>query len=101
MRVYGWALSGCSITVATFADCHSFAHFTPSSLPKVNLVVPGTRVRVVGVFSIFQRGGRGSRRGGNSSLPSPYIRVVGLQTDNAGVGRATTSFRPDEVETFK
>ncbi|CAN3352663.1 minichromosome maintenance protein 5 [Diutina catenulata] len=48
-----------------------------------NQVVPGTRVTIVGVYSIFQAKQKGSGRGagGAVAIRNPYLRVLAIQTD--------------------
>ncbi|KAJ3089561.1 minichromosome maintenance protein 5 [Quaeritorhiza haematococci] len=69
-----------------------------------NKVVPGTRVTVTGIYSIFSHQGKKRRGdGGAPAIKSAYIRVVGMQVDvdgasrNSGVGR---TFTEEEEETF-
>jgi len=52
---------------------------------KVN---PGSRIKVVGVFSVFSRGGgpQGSNQQVRSSIRQAYVRVLGLQSDVYGQG---------------
>ncbi|KCV69738.1 hypothetical protein, variant [Fonticula alba] len=50
--------------------------------------VPGTRVTIVGVYSIFQgRASRGSS-GGGAAVRSAYIRAIGIEVDGDSSGRA-------------
>ncbi|KAG0653822.1 minichromosome maintenance protein 5 [Maudiozyma exigua] len=48
-----------------------------------NKVVPGSRVTVVGIYSIYTARGAGASSGneGGVSIRNPYIKVLGLQTD--------------------
>lgn len=47
-----------------------------------NQVVPGTRVTVNGIYSIFESKGRaGGRNTGSVALRNPYLKVLGIQTD--------------------
>lgn len=45
-------------------------------------------------------GGFGSS-GGGASVRTPYLKVVGIQSEQAGAGRTTTQFTPEEEETFR
>ncbi|TPX72100.1 hypothetical protein SpCBS45565_g00480 [Spizellomyces sp. 'palustris'] len=66
-----------------------------------NKVVPGTRVTVTGIFSIFnQNSGRNNKAGGAVAVRSPYLRVVGMQVDVDGNGRGIRTFTEEEEEEF-
>ncbi|KND00835.1 MCM DNA helicase complex subunit MCM5 [Spizellomyces punctatus DAOM BR117] len=64
-----------------------------------NKVVPGTRVTVTGIFSIFNHN-RNNKAGGAVAVRSPYLRVVGMQVDVDGNGRGTRTFTEEEEEEF-
>jgi DNA replication licensing factor MCM5 len=67
----------------------------------VDCAAPGTRVSVIGVYTLCgQGGGGGGRRGGGGDVRKPYIRVVGLSIDEQSGGRAISSFPADEQERF-
>ena len=62
---------------------------------------PGTRVSVIGVVSVSTSdGGRGSnaasQRAGAVAIRTPYLRVIGVMSHEAGAGRAGTTFTPEE-----
>ncbi|KAI9105792.1 MCM2/3/5 family-domain-containing protein [Phlyctochytrium arcticum] len=66
-----------------------------------NKVVPGTRVTVTGIFSIFnQQSNRRDKTKGAVAVRSPYLRVVGMQVDVDGNGRGTRAFSEEEEEAF-
>jgi DNA replication licensing factor MCM5 len=53
---------------------------------------------VLGISSLFNSGGR--NQAGSAAVRTPYIRVVGIQVDSDGVGRAGSTFTPQEEEQF-
>eukprot|EP01135_Chromosphaera_perkinsii_P011296 Nk52_evm77s2367 gene=Nk52_evmTU77s2367 len=67
-------------------------------------VVPGTRVTVLGIYSVFNSGGRGGGKRGKTkdssgtSFQTPYVQVLGIKIENKGAGRADTNFSPEEEE---
>ena len=82
-----------------------------------NLAVPGTRVILIGVYSITQKNqmvpkrvfsptiltASKQKKGAPSSVAirNPYLRVVGMQIDTDGSGRASKkSFTPEEEVFF-
>lgn len=64
-----------------------------------NQVVPGTRVTLVGVYSIYQAKQRASAGGSSVAIRNPYLKVLGIQTDvdTAAMGLA---FSEEEEEEF-
>ncbi|KAI9017520.1 MCM2/3/5 family-domain-containing protein [Gaertneriomyces semiglobifer] len=64
-----------------------------------NKVVPGTRVTITGIFSIFSMG-RDKRSGAAIAVRAPYLRVVGMQVDMDANGRGMRSFTEAEEEEF-
>ncbi|KJE91381.1 minichromosome maintenance complex component 5 [Capsaspora owczarzaki ATCC 30864] len=58
-------------------------------------VVPGMRVTIMGIYSIFQ-----SRGSSAVATRNPYIRVVGMTVDTDGPGRASSQFSPEDEEAF-
>ena len=73
----------------------------------VDKVSPGTRVSIMGIASIFNqgrgrrgKGKRGSMGSISSAVRTPYLRVVGIEIESEGSGRAETTFTPDEEQTF-
>jgi DNA replication licensing factor MCM5 len=75
----------------------------------VDRVVPGTRVSVIGVVSLWGGGsttaasGRKQQNtgGGAGSIKTPFLRVLGMQIDTDGLGRSLGHFTPQEEEEFK
>ncbi|EWM24527.1 dna replication licensing factor mcm5 [Nannochloropsis gaditana] len=62
-------------------------------------VAAGTRVSIIGIFSTFSHmAARGTAA--SHAVKSAYIRVVGLEVEVEGAGRASTSFTPKEEELF-
>ena len=62
----------------------------------VDRVVPGTRVSVMAVSALMNKGVK-LKLGGNTSIRTPYLKVVGIQIDANGGGRMNTTFTSDEV----
>ncbi|SMN21268.1 similar to Saccharomyces cerevisiae YLR274W MCM5 Component of the hexameric MCM complex [Maudiozyma saulgeensis] len=69
-----------------------------------NKVVPGARVTVVGIYSIYTAKGNGIGSGneGGVSIRNPYIKVLGLQTDidTNGFSNSISMFSEEEEEEF-
>ncbi|KAJ3289749.1 minichromosome maintenance protein 5 [Borealophlyctis nickersoniae] len=65
-----------------------------------NKVVPGTRVTVTAIFSIFTQA-RGGGAGNAVAVRSPYLRVVGMQADVDSKGEGTRTFTEEEEEEFQ
>eukprot|EP00126_Sphaerothecum_destruens_P007647 Sdes_comp19929_c0_seq1m12376 len=62
-----------------------------------DMVVPGTRVTIIGVYSVFQ--GKDSKSRANSvAIRNPYIQALGIKLEASGSGRTTASFSPEEEE---
>ena len=70
----------------------------------VDTVVPGSRVLVVGVYSLTRNqhgGGRGGRGGGGAGeVRAPFLHVVGIQVNDDELGRTSALFPPEEEEEF-
>lgn len=64
-----------------------------------NQVVPGTRVTLVGTYSIYQAKQRAASGASTVAIRNPYLRVLGIQTDvdTAAMG---LSFTEEEEEEF-
>ncbi|EGW33087.1 uncharacterized protein SPAPADRAFT_60396 [Spathaspora passalidarum NRRL Y-27907] len=66
-----------------------------------NQVVPGTRVTIIGIYSIYQSK---QRAGGSSStvaIRNPYLKVLGYQTDiDNGIHGQGITFSEEEEEEF-
>ncbi|QLQ82158.1 hypothetical protein HG537_0G04130 [Torulaspora globosa] len=67
-----------------------------------NRVVPGTRVTIVGIYSIYQSKKRTAGGSGGVAIRNPYIKILGIQTDleTAGMWNSMTMFSDDEEEEF-
>lgn len=66
-----------------------------------NQVVPGTRVTIVGIYSIYQAKSRSSGTLNTVAIRNPYLRVLGVQTDvDNGVGGQGIVFSEEEEEEF-
>ncbi|KAJ7124039.1 hypothetical protein O6H91_08G104200 [Diphasiastrum complanatum] len=65
----------------------------------VQRISPGTRVTVVGIYSIFQAG-NGPQKGA-VAIRQPYLRVVGMEEASESNSRGLTSFTSDEELEFK
>ncbi|KAI5966403.1 MCM5 [Candida pseudojiufengensis] len=68
-----------------------------------NQVVPGTRVTIVGIYSIFQAKVQGKDKSGASSVAirNPYLKVLGYQTDlDSGANGQGIIFSEEEEEEF-
>ncbi|GAB0498231.1 hypothetical protein MMPV_009572 [Pyropia vietnamensis] len=71
-----------------------------------DLAAPGVRISVLGVYSVYNAasGGaavRAARGGASSAVRSPYVRVVGLDVEDAAGysgGRTVSAFGIDEEE---
>ncbi|KAJ3387894.1 minichromosome maintenance protein 5 [Entophlyctis sp. JEL0112] len=58
-----------------------------------NKVIPGVRIAVTGIFSIFQQKAAGS----DVAIRSPYLRVIGMQSDaDGGKSRVFTAAEEQE-----
>ncbi|KAH9113604.1 hypothetical protein AeMF1_012236 [Aphanomyces euteiches] len=62
----------------------------------VDRAPPGTRVSVLGISSVFNA----KKQVGAVAIRTPYLRVVGIEIDEEGAGRARVVFTPREEETF-
>lgn len=67
----------------------------------VQQIVPGTRVTVIGIYSIFQGGGPGQKRGASATIRQPYIRAVGVTVSADGNMRGEQRFSAEEEQAFK
>lgn len=62
----------------------------------VDKVSPGTRVSILGIASLYNNS-RGPAQGAVKSL---YVKVVGVEVESEGAGRANTLFTPEEEQRF-
>ncbi|PIA54255.1 hypothetical protein AQUCO_00900656v1 [Aquilegia coerulea] len=71
----------------------------------VQTIVPGTRLTIMGIYSIFQASNSSAAQRGAVAVRQPYIRVVGIEeaneTNSGGPSRGPSSFTAEEVEDFK
>jgi DNA replication licensing factor MCM5 len=68
----------------------------------VDMVTPGTRVSVMGVLSMSQRGSSSKYASAIAGGSRPlFLRVVGIEIDNTGTGRLSTNFTPAEEEAMQ
>ncbi|KAL7681777.1 putative mini-chromosome maintenance protein [Plasmopara halstedii] len=63
----------------------------------VDRASPGTRVSVIGITSVVNAG---SKNIGAVAIRTLYLRVVGIEIDEEGAGRAKATFSPAEEEKF-
>ncbi len=66
----------------------------------VGRAVPGTRVTMLGIYSIYKATGRMQQAGSGVALRYPYLRVLGVRIDNEGSGRVNQTFTEEEVQEF-
>ncbi|OQR95013.1 DNA replication licensing factor MCM5 [Thraustotheca clavata] len=64
----------------------------------VDRAPPGTRVSILGISSVFNSNAK--RQIGAIAIRTPYLRVVGIEIDEEGAGRARAVFTPSEEEKF-
>ncbi|GAB2289125.1 minichromosome maintenance protein 5 [Dionaea muscipula] len=67
----------------------------------VQSIVPGTRLTVIGIYSIFQAANSSASQKGAVAVRQPYIRVVGIEEVNEANSRGQAAFTAEEVEEFK
>ncbi|CAM8931366.1 unnamed protein product [Rhodiola kirilowii] len=67
----------------------------------VQTIVPGTRLTIMGIFSIFQAANSAKSHKGAVAVRQPYIRVVGIEEVNESNSRTPASFTSEEIEEFK
>lgn len=67
-----------------------------------NRVVPGTRVTIVGIYSIYQSNRKNASGSSGVAIRNPYIKILGIQTDleTTGVWNSMTMFSDEEEEEF-
>lgn len=63
----------------------------------VDRASPGTRVSIVGITSVVNAG---TKQIGAVAIRQLYLRVVGIEIDEEGAGRAKSTFSPAEEEKF-
>ncbi|KAL3477685.1 MCM2/3/5 family-domain-containing protein [Aspergillus californicus] len=62
-----------------------------------NRVVPGSRCTVMGIFSIYQKGGK---KEGAVAIRNPYLRAVGIVTDRDNTTKGSYIFSEEEEQEF-
>ncbi|KAL3744245.1 hypothetical protein ACJRO7_013494 [Eucalyptus globulus] len=67
----------------------------------VQTIVPGTRLSIMGIYSIFQASNSAASHRGAVAVRQPYIRVVGMEETNEANSRGAAAFTSEEVEEFK
>ncbi|KAI3902911.1 hypothetical protein MKW92_027171 [Papaver armeniacum] len=67
----------------------------------VQTIVPGTRLTIIGIYSIFQAGNSATSQRGAVAVRQPYIRVVGIEDGSDSNSSGKFVFTADEVEEFK
>lgn len=67
----------------------------------VQTIVPGTRLTIMGIYSIFQASNSSTSHKGAVAIRQPYIRVVGIEEANDADSRCPANFTADEIEEFK
>lgn len=65
-----------------------------------NKIIPGTRVTITGIFSIFSTAAKALRTKKAVAVKTPYLRVVGMQVDVDGNSRGERTFNEEEEEEF-
>ncbi|SAL97161.1 hypothetical protein [Absidia glauca] len=63
-----------------------------------NRAVPGMRTVIMGIYSIYQN--KAAKSTGAAAVRTPYIRVVGLQTDQHNGNRGRAVFTDTEEEEY-
>ncbi|XP_022938156.1 DNA replication licensing factor MCM5 [Cucurbita moschata] len=67
----------------------------------VQTIVPGTRLTIMGIYSIFQAANSAASHKGAVAIRQPYIRVVGIEETNEANSRGPASFTTEDIEEFK
>ncbi|EXM13331.1 minichromosome maintenance protein 5 (cell division control protein 46) [Fusarium oxysporum f. sp. vasinfectum 25433] len=66
-----------------------------------NLVVPGSRCTVMGIFSIYQnKASKNSSNGGAVAIRTPYLRAVGIRSDIDQAAKGNATFSEEEGQEF-
>ncbi|RLN09616.1 DNA replication licensing factor MCM5 [Panicum miliaceum] len=66
----------------------------------VQTIVPGTRLTVVGIYSVYQASANQNQKGA-VGVKQPYIRVVGLEQSRDNNSNGPSNFTLDEEMEFK
>ncbi|KAI3811280.1 hypothetical protein L1987_21001 [Smallanthus sonchifolius] len=67
----------------------------------VQTIVPGTRLTIMGIYSIFQAAKSSTNHKGAVAVRQPYIRVVGIEETNEATRGGHANFTTEEIEEFK
>lgn len=67
----------------------------------VQTIVPGSRLTIMGIYSIYQASNASTSHKGAVAIRQPYIRVVGIEEANDANSRGPTAFTLEEIEEFK
>ncbi|XP_054822131.1 DNA replication licensing factor MCM5 [Prosopis cineraria] len=67
----------------------------------VQTVVPGSRLTIMGIYSIYQASNFSAAQKGAVAVRQPYIRVVGMEQANEANSRGPAAFTQEEIEEFK
>ncbi|CAN6699887.1 unnamed protein product [Malus baccata var. baccata] len=67
----------------------------------VQTIVPGTRLTIMGIYSIYQASNSATSHKGAVAVRQPYIRVVGIEEATDANTRGPAAFTQDEIEEFK
>ncbi|KAA3486210.1 DNA replication licensing factor MCM5 [Gossypium australe] len=67
----------------------------------VQTIVPGSRLTIMGIYSIFQASNSSTNHKGAVAVRQPYIRIVGMEETNEASSRGPATFTQEEVEEFK
>ena len=71
----------------------------------VDRVVPGNRVTLLGIYSIKKASATANKKSdrGTAGVRAPYLRVIGIEVETEGAGRASRDLRftPEEEEEFR
>ncbi|KAI4344243.1 hypothetical protein L6164_011491 [Bauhinia variegata] len=67
----------------------------------VQTVVPGSRLTIIGIYSIYQASNSSTSHKGAVAIRQPYIRVVGIEEANEAKSGGPAAFTPEEIEEFK
>ncbi|KAK6944391.1 MCM domain [Dillenia turbinata] len=67
----------------------------------VQTIVPGTRLTIMGIYSIYQAANSSTSHKGAVAVRQPYIRVVGIEEANEANSRGSVPFTSEEIEEFK
>eukprot|EP01041_Mallomonas_annulata_P004288 gene4288-8525_t len=66
----------------------------------VDRVVPGTRVAVLAISSLFNSGAK-QRISSSTPIRTPFLRVLGIHLQSEGGGRTSSNFTPQEEDEFQ